>query len=458
MAQQYTVKRFMCQNGVGGCIQQCALIGYVDANGKLVKVEGNPNSPINQGLICADRVPRIPDILYSEWQLKHPLKRTGARGENKWQRITWDQALTEIANKLLELKAKYGPETLALFEGTYRSDIYWARSRCLNLFGNPSNIGDPGTICFTHYVALHHAMLGDPLPSSDLYESNCIVNGGRDFNASFPLSSWFVQARLKRKDKPPLKLIVLDPRATDAVKDADIWMQPRPGTDAVIFLSWLNVIIQEKLYDREFVEKWTNAPLLVRATDKPRILRESDIKPGGSNEKFAVWNTATSSVAIWKPDAFEYEPKDAKPALEGSYGVQLADGSTAECKTVWQLIADRVKEYTPEEAERISWVPAPKIRESARMYATNRPGTINWTVPQDQSGWNAITNELVKCILRAVTGNLDVTGGEPLRGLGPRIKGKMAVRDSMLQMEEALPAALRRKQLGHRPGHPEPMV
>ena len=104
-----------------GCIHQCGLIATVK-DGELVGLRGNPDYPTpNHG--CGDRMPHHTKWLYSSEQLLYPLKRKGERGENQWERISWDQALDEIATKLADLKQEYGAETLAVHEGTYRNDI-----------------------------------------------------------------------------------------------------------------------------------------------------------------------------------------------------------------------------------------------------------------------------------------------------------------------------------------------
>jgi len=128
-----------------GCIHQCGLIATVE-DGELTQLRGNPDYPTpNHG--CGDRMPHHVKWVYNDEQLLYPLKRKGERGENQWERISWDQALDEIGAKLAVLKEQYGAETLALHEGTYRNDMYGIRTRFLNLFENPTNIGCAGTIC-----------------------------------------------------------------------------------------------------------------------------------------------------------------------------------------------------------------------------------------------------------------------------------------------------------------------
>ncbi|MCX8032263.1 MAG: molybdopterin-dependent oxidoreductase [Thermoleophilia bacterium] len=235
-----------------GCIHQCGLIATVK-DGRLVGLKGNRDYPTpNHG--CNDRMPYHINWLYSSDQLLHPLKRKGERGENQWEHITWDQALDEIAAKLAELRDKYGPETLALHEGTYRSDLYGIRTRFLNLFGNPSNIGCAGTICRCNTVAMNLALLGTVNSRPKLDQVKCVVLHGCNLPHTAPLDWQRLKTRLEQK---AVKLIVIDPRKTEAGRYADIWVQLRPGTDAALLLAWINVIIEEGLYDKDFVNEWT---------------------------------------------------------------------------------------------------------------------------------------------------------------------------------------------------------
>jgi len=235
-----------------GCIHQCGLIATV-RDGRLVGLRGNPDYPTpNRG--CSDRMPHHIRWLYSPDQLLHPLKRVGERGEGQWQRISWDQALDEIAAKLAALKQDYGPETLALHEGTYRSDLYPLRTRFLNLFGNPSNIGCAGTICRCNTIAMNYALLGCANARPKLDRLKCVVLHGCNLPHTAPLD-W--QRLRRRLEDGETRLIVVDPRKTEAGRYADFWLQLRPGTDAALLMAWINVIIEEGLYDEEFVGEWT---------------------------------------------------------------------------------------------------------------------------------------------------------------------------------------------------------
>ena len=235
-----------------GCIHMCGLTAKVK-DGKLVSLTGTRDYPTpNRG--CGDKMPHHPKWLYSSEQLLRPLKRKGERGENRWEQISWDQALDEIAERLADLKARYGAETLAMQEGTYRGDQYPARARFLHLFENPVNIGCAGTICFCNTAALSYALIGCGQGRPRMDEARCVVLHGCNLRHTAPLDWRIVKKRLEERKT---KLIVVDPRKTEAGRHADMWIQLRPGTDTALLMAWIHVIIEEGLYDRSFVDQWT---------------------------------------------------------------------------------------------------------------------------------------------------------------------------------------------------------
>lgn len=215
------------------------------------------------------------EYIYHPDRIRFPLKRVGERGENKWQRITWDQALDEIANKLKELRGKYGPETLFITQGTARSTS-WTGPRFINLFGSPNVVG-PATICYGPAIATTAAMIGWPL----IYRGDVTID--RNKEGKFPTKSVLLLGispamayprfwrTLGEARKQGTKLIVIDPRRTQEAALADIWLQLRPGTDTALLLSMIHVVIEKGLYDKEFVSKWCYGfeQLRERAKDYP---------------------------------------------------------------------------------------------------------------------------------------------------------------------------------------------
>ena len=249
------IKRCICTF----CAGNCGVLVYVK-DGKILKIEGNKDHPISRGFIC-ERPRYAWRWLNHPEQLKYPLKRTGERGQNRWQRITWEQAMDEIAVKLGSLKAQYGPETLASTEGTVRGALFWMRSRFCNLFGNPHNAFHPGVTCALNRYSLGQAIAGwrvcdkamTPKKAS-IEKTNCLVIWGNSPTESIQRASAWM---LERRRAGPLKMVVVDPRSTKFAEMADFHLRLRPGTDTALALGWANVIISQGLYDREFVSKWT---------------------------------------------------------------------------------------------------------------------------------------------------------------------------------------------------------
>jgi thiosulfate reductase/polysulfide reductase chain A len=243
------VKKTYCQF----CSNLCGVLVRVE-DGRVVDVRGNPDHPLTRGFTC-ERVRIAPKWLYHPGQLKYPLKRAGGRGEGKWHRITWDEAMGEIGQKLLSLKREEGPETLGVFEGTFRGNEYWPRARFLSLFGNPHNIFAPGIICGINDMAINMAVMGDVTTYGvDSSNSKCVVYWGCDPSES-NMRGW--AGILRTRKKRDIKVIVVDPRQTKTSDIADVWLRLRPGTDTALALAWLNVIINEELYNRDFVQQWT---------------------------------------------------------------------------------------------------------------------------------------------------------------------------------------------------------
>ncbi len=249
------IKRSICTF----CAGNCGVLVHVK-NGRILKIEGNKEHPISRGFIC-ERPRYAEKWLTHPEHLNYPLKRAGERGENKWQRITWEQAMDEIAGKLADLKARYGPETLAVTEGTVRGALFWLRSRFCNLWGNPHNAFHPGVTCALNRYSIGQAIAGwrvcdkamTPKKTS-IEKTNCLVLWGSSPTESLQRASAWIAER--RKDRP-LRTIVVDPRVTKSAEMADMHLRLRPGTDTALALAWANVIIREGLYDKEFVRKWT---------------------------------------------------------------------------------------------------------------------------------------------------------------------------------------------------------
>lgn len=400
-----------------GCHGNCGVLAYIK-DGKLVKIEGDPDHPWSQGRLCP-RCLALTQYLYHPKRLKHPLKRIGDRGEGKWQQISWDEAFNIIEEKFNQIKKENGAESVLFLQGTGRDIGGWI-SLLAYSYGSPNWIfGLSGISCYTPRLMVMWITQGDfcvtdasqwlPKRYDDpRYEvPKCIVVWGQTMQATCPdgfYAHWIVDL-MKRGSE----LIVIDPRCTWIASRAKFWLQIRPGTDGALALGFLNVIINEELYDKEFVDKWINAPFLVRG-DTSKLLREADIVGGGKPDNFVVWDPLSNKPCVWNPDTMEYTPAVTKPATEGVYQITLSNGKTVECKTVWTLFKERVNEYPPEKVAEITWVPKEEIIESARFYAESKPAAIHWGLPIDTVPGTTPTAQAISH-LWCLSGNLDIPGG-----------------------------------------------
>lgn len=352
------IKKSYC----GLCHPRCGTLLHIE-NGRIVKVTGDPDHPVTRGVIC-ERGRLMPDHVHHPGRLNHPMKRKGGKGGGQWQKLTWDQALDEVAEKLSRLKDQYGPETLAFTHGTKRT-YHWDCRRFYNLFGSPNTCG-VNNICMCPSYATEYATYGG-MVMGPVMGAACIVIWGSNPVNSQPVGRYpqLVQAR-----KQGVKLIVVDPRRTKEAQMADLWLQVRPGTDIALMLGWIRLIIKEELYDHDFVANWTIG---------------------------------------------------------------------------FEELKDAAQDYSPEKVAHITGIPATLIEDSARMYAGAKPAVIPFGYGLDKQGINSTQCARGRAILRAITGNLEVPGGENFSLAGDVAK---IIDWEALEMNERISDEQRAKQLG----------
>ncbi|MCP5180152.1 MAG: molybdopterin-dependent oxidoreductase [Pseudomonadales bacterium] len=330
-------------------------------NGQVVKVAAR-NDPFLRDIICVKGAYAPKSFAHPE-RILHPLKRTGARGANEWQRVSWNDALDDIADRLQSIVRKYGPESLAVATSHWNTTVdNGLCRRFMNLLGSPNFISGVA-YCMGNTAAVNRMVYGW-YPQPDILNSKCIVLFGHNPRRH----SWTAEYKMIRVAQAMgAKLIMLDPRKSENAELADLWLPLRAGTDAAMCLGWLNVIVNEALYDKAFVRNWTIG---------------------------------------------------------------------------FEQLAERVRDYPVDRVAAITGVAPELIVDAARLYATTRPGVIPWSPITDQqvSSTSAIR---MHAILRALTGNLDVKGGERFLPFNPSI-----VHDTDIEMHDALAPAQKAKQLG----------
>jgi anaerobic selenocysteine-containing dehydrogenase len=248
----------------GICPGSCGVYAHL-VNGQLDRITPLENHP--RGIVCTRGV-HSREIVYSPDRLKHPLKRVGTKGEGRFTQVSWDQALDEIAQRLKEIKGRHGPQALMTYVGRggfeqSLIDIYApagsflpAANNVLFPFGSPNTAGCNSLCYVTHGLLAPIPTLGTAADFmfSDFENTNLIVVwGSNPATDSPPIKARQIIAAQRRGTR----LVVIDQMRSAIARQADQWIAVRSGTDGALALSMMNVIINEDLYDHEFVDNWT---------------------------------------------------------------------------------------------------------------------------------------------------------------------------------------------------------
>lgn len=249
-----TYSRTIKQNGIektacGLCPMSCGMEVHI-SNGKIDKVQGIKEHPLNKGFLCP-KGRAVPEYVYSPKRLTTPLLRQGS----SWKEISWEQAMNMIVAHLEEIKAADEAKSLAialgmpvLLSGTSTAGVV---RRFAHNFGTPNCISVE-SICYRCRMLGYIATLGK-IFVVDPENSACIIVWGSNPDQSSPP----IGIRIKNGKRKGARLIVIDPSQTKLAAQAECHLQPRPGTDGALILGLMNVIISEELYDKEFVSKYT---------------------------------------------------------------------------------------------------------------------------------------------------------------------------------------------------------
>ena len=387
------------------CISNCGVIATVK-NGRVVKLEGDPENRMSQGRMCAKGLSGI-QALYNPNRNKYPLIRVGKRGENKWKRISWDEAIDIIARKLMDIRAQYGAESVMCSTGGGGNPQFTSTARFCNIFGTP-NWFEPGcSQCYLPRQVAYNIMYGGTDPSiadSNAHEiyfpdetpMKCLCLWGTDPSYSCPGMGGGAVAELRARG---VKTVVIDPRMTPDAAKATVWLPIRPGTDVALQLCWVRYILEHKLYNAAFVMKWTNLPYLVN-TQTGECWRAAKSTQKGVPDTFMVWDQKTN-----RPQPLPYPWDDAlDPALEGSW-----EWDGVVYKTGYQLLKERSAPYTLEETARICWLMPEKIEEAIRTFCENTPSGLCIGVATDQSP-NSVQAAMGAAVIDMLMGNVEQPG------------------------------------------------
>jgi len=347
------------------CHSRCGVLVEV-LDGKVVGIKGDKDHPISHGYMCP-KGRACMEIIYHPERLTKPLIRKGERGEGKFEEVSWDKALDIIAKKLLETREKWGAESVVFGQGTTRGMPPWIY-RFMSLFGTP-NFMSAGHMSGAPIALASSLTAGFGILDPDYGNSKCILLWAHNPEKSYPgIYNYFLRKGLKEG----AKLIVVDPRGNSYTRKADHWLAIRPGTDVALALCFINIIIENELYDKEFVEKWT--------------------------------------------EGFD----------------QLK-----ECASEFTL--DRVAELT--------WISSEEIEAAAITYATTKPAAIGPGPGGACQSINVFDLSRLVTILAAITGNLDVKGGNVSHIPIPPTKARSCYGGDY-QYENALSPEQAKKKIG----------
>lgn len=242
-------------HGCGPAKTNCAVLVHVK-DGKMVRIEGNPHAGNNWGLGSTTLCPKAHSAVqyeYSANRLTYPMKRVGERGEGKFERITWEDAIETIASAIMDAKEKYGPESLGILSPEAWAVLQTVGRRFLHVHGSPNYLHSG--ICANQRSNTHKCVLGSASATpGQLDKTNLLVNWGANVENT-AINQGGVHQRLNQLERG-MKLIDIRPMLDPMGPKADVWLPVRPGTDTALALAFLNVIIDEKLYDAEFVQQW----------------------------------------------------------------------------------------------------------------------------------------------------------------------------------------------------------
>lgn len=381
---------------VGNCQSRCRLFVHV-RDGKAVKTTMAPFPDPRYNRVCLRGLTHVQRI-YDPNRIKYPMKRVGERGEGKWERISWDEAIDTIVRKFKSYQEEFGKQSVGF--STVSGNMAWLNGmysshRLANLmhatqtdysldmadtFGLGRVIGSGGLFNQSN----------DP---ADLVNAKTILIWAANITDSHP-HAWNSVVEAQQKGA---KVIVVDPRFTTAAGKADHWIPIRPGADPALAMSMIQVIISEKLYDQPFMLEKTVAPFLVRA-DTKKFLRQNDVNAVDPEKGSA------NPTLVWDNEANKALPLDQvkTPALEGTFTV-----GDIEVTTAFSLLKEEMAQYTPESVAGMCEVKADDIRMMARLYATNTPSSIYPGFIQYNNG---LQTGHAWGILASLTGNIAKPG------------------------------------------------
>lgn len=380
----------------------CPMRVYVK-NGQVVREESaavfptyEPGVPDMNPMGCQKGV-AWSRMVKGDERVLYPLKRVGPRGSGSWERITWDQATTEIADKILDAVQEVGGESIVAPSGCNTPPAAVAgRGALMNSFGGLTTDVNAEMNDFAPGYYLTYGTF-DPVSSVDdwFHAEVFIIWAGNPNYTRIPHIHFVNEGRYAGHE-----VVVIAPDYSPSSIHADYHVPVKVGTDAALALAMAQVVIQEGLVNETFVREQTDLPLLVnKATN--RYLRASEMPEGGSDEQFYAWDTQTGAPVQAPRGNLKWG--QATPALEGEYTVTTKNGPVT-VTPVYELMKARLAEYTPELVQPITGVDPNTTRLLARKIAAKRTGILSALGGMGKH-YHGDLMERAQLLLLALTGN-----------------------------------------------------
>lgn len=320
------------------------------------------------------------EVMYGPSRLSVPLKRAGERGEGKWKRISWEQAVEEIAEKLIEISRRYGGEAIIQDLGPHfdLGATNAARNRFFGMLGAslPDDWAEIGDLNVGATLALGIPHIGGS--SDEWFQSDFLVVWMMNPSVTQISDAHFLyEAKYNGTE-----LVVIDPIYSATAMRADQWLPIHPGTDAALGLATARHIWESGRIDLAYVREQTDLPLLVRL-DTARFLRGSDLEPDGPEDLFYVWDPERGAVAPAPGSPGNHaRPKlvmaGLEPPIDGRYEATLADGSRVGVAPVGSLLREQLEPWTFEHAAAVTQLSREVVAAFAEGFAAaERPMVLS---------------------------------------------------------------------------------
>jgi molybdopterin-containing oxidoreductase family molybdopterin binding subunit len=340
---------------------------------------------------------------YHPDRLRFPMKRTGARGEGKWERITWEEAFDFLAARLSAIAGEFGARSLVFFAGSGASGVLTkgAAHRFAAAIGGTAHraggvdYGVPKGLEYTFGVPAATYFRPGGHEYADALNSRMIVLWGGNGADTRLVDFHFVLEAQRRGSK----IVCIDPNRSATARKADQWIGLRPGTDTALALSLLHEIFDLAAHDDDFLINYTNAPFLVRG-DNGFFLRESDVNSSGGRA-YMVWDSAAKSALA--------HGMTSNAVMSGAYRISLAGGESIRCTPALQLLRDLAACYPAERTAAVTGIAPETIRELAREFVSSKPASIRIGYGVDRWYHCDFTARAVANLVIA-TGNIGIPG------------------------------------------------